>query len=439
MPSCAAAPRAARRRRRGTRSSARRSARCGALEAVEQALGGEVDAASSELIATARRTRRQASGRRAQNHMRHDRARHRPRPGKHRLRRRARAAAGGCVALDGGVIETRAGLAAGAAAGRDPRAPSRRCSRSTSPTRWRSRSCTSARTCARAFAVGQARGVVMLAAGQRGVPCASYTPQQVKGAVCGNGRADKEQVARMVQALLGLTEEPRPDHAADALAVAICHANCAPLRARPRGGRRDDRAAARRGRGAPRRPRRGALRQRRLPRGRLGGDAPPRPRGRARRSTLHTHLIVARRRARALRLPLRAGARSVPDAALRAGGRPEGRAGGALRRHRRASCMAALAAGDAARFQACPGSASAPPSGSSSSCARRSAPDAGAGRRRRSSPAAGEPATRARWPATGCSSSATRPARPRSCCASAEGESAEELIAQALRPGAERS
>jgi crossover junction endodeoxyribonuclease RuvC len=82
-----------------------------------------------------------------------------------------------------------------------------------------------------AFAVGQARGVVLLAAGQRGVPCAGYTPQQVKGAVCGSGRAQKDQVARMVKTLLGLTEEPRPDHAADALAVALCHANCAPLAA----------------------------------------------------------------------------------------------------------------------------------------------------------------------------------------------------------------
>jgi crossover junction endodeoxyribonuclease RuvC len=80
-----------------------------------------------------------------------------------------------------------------------------------------------------AFAVGQARGVVMLAAGQRGVPCASYTPQQVKAAVCGTGRADKSQVQRMVQALLALPDMPRPDHAADALAVAICHANHAPL------------------------------------------------------------------------------------------------------------------------------------------------------------------------------------------------------------------
>ncbi len=80
-----------------------------------------------------------------------------------------------------------------------------------------------------AFAVGHARGAVMLAAGRRGVPCASYTPQQVKGAVCGSGRAGKDQVARMVKALLGLAEEPRPDHAADALAVAVCHANRAPL------------------------------------------------------------------------------------------------------------------------------------------------------------------------------------------------------------------
>jgi crossover junction endodeoxyribonuclease RuvC len=80
-----------------------------------------------------------------------------------------------------------------------------------------------------AFAVGQARGVVMLAAGQRAVPCAGYTPQQVKSAVCGSGRAEKGQVARMVQALLELTEEPTPNHAADALAVAICHANCAPM------------------------------------------------------------------------------------------------------------------------------------------------------------------------------------------------------------------
>jgi crossover junction endodeoxyribonuclease RuvC len=82
---------------------------------------------------------------------------------------------------------------------------------------------------ASALAVGQARGVVLLAAGQRGIACSGYTPQQVKGAVCGSGRAAKDQVARMVQSLLALPAPPRPDHAADALAVAICHANHAPL------------------------------------------------------------------------------------------------------------------------------------------------------------------------------------------------------------------
>jgi crossover junction endodeoxyribonuclease RuvC len=80
-----------------------------------------------------------------------------------------------------------------------------------------------------AFAVGQARGVVLLAAGQRGFPCESYTPQAVKSAVCGNGRADKEQVARMIAALLSLPAPPSTDHAADALAVAVCHHNRAPL------------------------------------------------------------------------------------------------------------------------------------------------------------------------------------------------------------------
>ncbi|CAB4923386.1 unannotated protein [freshwater metagenome] len=80
-----------------------------------------------------------------------------------------------------------------------------------------------------AFAVGQARGVVLVAAGLRGISCHDYTPQQVKGAVCGTGRAPKEQVTRMVQALLALPQPPTPDHAADALAVAICHANHAPL------------------------------------------------------------------------------------------------------------------------------------------------------------------------------------------------------------------
>jgi crossover junction endodeoxyribonuclease RuvC len=80
-----------------------------------------------------------------------------------------------------------------------------------------------------AFAVGPARGVILLAAGQRSIPARSYTPQQVKGAVCGHGRAGKDQVGRMVARLLGLAAVPTPDHAADALAVAICELNRAPL------------------------------------------------------------------------------------------------------------------------------------------------------------------------------------------------------------------
>jgi crossover junction endodeoxyribonuclease RuvC len=81
-----------------------------------------------------------------------------------------------------------------------------------------------------AFAVGQARGVVLLAAGLAGIPCSAYTPQAVKQAVCGSGGVAKDQVQRMVAALLSLPEIPHPDHAADALAVAMCHANGCELR-----------------------------------------------------------------------------------------------------------------------------------------------------------------------------------------------------------------
>ena len=80
-----------------------------------------------------------------------------------------------------------------------------------------------------ALAVGQARGVVLSAAGSREIPCSSYTPQQVKQAVCGTGRAPKDQVATMVKALLGLPDDPLPDHATDALAVGVCHSNHAPF------------------------------------------------------------------------------------------------------------------------------------------------------------------------------------------------------------------
>lgn len=82
-----------------------------------------------------------------------------------------------------------------------------------------------------AMAVGQASGVAMLAAAQRGVRCFSYTPQAIKMAVCGSGAAGKAQVQRMVGTLLGLPEPPSPDHAADALAVAICHGGAAGRRA----------------------------------------------------------------------------------------------------------------------------------------------------------------------------------------------------------------
>lgn len=74
-----------------------------------------------------------------------------------------------------------------------------------------------------AMAVGQASGMAMLAAAQRGVRCFAYTPQAVKMAVCGSGSAGKTQVQRMVGTLLGLPEAPGSEHAADALAVAICH------------------------------------------------------------------------------------------------------------------------------------------------------------------------------------------------------------------------
>ena len=76
-----------------------------------------------------------------------------------------------------------------------------------------------------AMAVGQARGIVLLAAAQHGRLVREATPNEVKSAIAGYGAADKEQVQRMVQLVLGMTELPRPDDAADALAVAVCIAN----------------------------------------------------------------------------------------------------------------------------------------------------------------------------------------------------------------------
>ena len=78
-----------------------------------------------------------------------------------------------------------------------------------------------------AFAVGQARGVVLLAAAQHRIPVVEATPNEVKSAIAGYGAADKEQVQRMVQLVLGMAELPRPDDAADALAIAVWGANSA--------------------------------------------------------------------------------------------------------------------------------------------------------------------------------------------------------------------
>jgi len=76
-----------------------------------------------------------------------------------------------------------------------------------------------------AIGVGQARGVLLLALAQKGLDVAEYTPNEVKQAVAGYGSADKRQVQEMVRVLLALPEIPKPDDAADALAIAICHLN----------------------------------------------------------------------------------------------------------------------------------------------------------------------------------------------------------------------
>lgn len=81
-----------------------------------------------------------------------------------------------------------------------------------------------------AMAVGQARGVVLLTAAQHGLPVHEYKPTEVKQAVAGYGGADKGQVQEMVRLLLGLDDVPRPDDAADAIAVAICHIHAGRLR-----------------------------------------------------------------------------------------------------------------------------------------------------------------------------------------------------------------
>jgi crossover junction endodeoxyribonuclease RuvC len=81
-----------------------------------------------------------------------------------------------------------------------------------------------------AISVGQARGVALLVLAQAGLQITEFTPLEVKQAVAGYGKADKRQVQEMVRALLSLEDLPRPDDAADALAVAICHIHSAGLR-----------------------------------------------------------------------------------------------------------------------------------------------------------------------------------------------------------------
>lgn len=75
--------------------------------------------------------------------------------------------------------------------------------------------------------VAQARGVIVLSAAQCGLPVKEYTPLQVKQSVVGYGRAEKKQVMEMTRSILGLSSIPKPDDAADALALAICHGHCA--------------------------------------------------------------------------------------------------------------------------------------------------------------------------------------------------------------------
>lgn len=86
-----------------------------------------------------------------------------------------------------------------------------------------------ARNVTTAISVGQARGVVILAAAQVNVPVTEYTPSEIKQAVTGYGKADKPQMQEMVRMILNLSSVPRPDDAADALAVAICHAQTVPF------------------------------------------------------------------------------------------------------------------------------------------------------------------------------------------------------------------
>ena len=134
-----------------------------------------------------------------------------------------RLAGGKMSAVDGGVIEVPAGESIGARLARIHESL-------VELIRWHEPSAVAledlyfGKNVRSATVVGQARGVALLAAAEGGVPAFDYTPQAIKKAVCGSGAAQKAQVQRMVGSLLGLPSAPASDHAADALAVAICHA-----------------------------------------------------------------------------------------------------------------------------------------------------------------------------------------------------------------------
>lgn len=82
-----------------------------------------------------------------------------------------------------------------------------------------------ARNVTTAIAVGQARGVVLLAAAERSIPVREYSPSEIKHAIVGYGKAEKSQIQEMVRIILGLDRIPQPDDAADALAIAVCEAH----------------------------------------------------------------------------------------------------------------------------------------------------------------------------------------------------------------------
>jgi crossover junction endodeoxyribonuclease RuvC len=88
-----------------------------------------------------------------------------------------------------------------------------------------------------AIPVAQARGVILCTLAEKGVPFSEYTPQELKQAVIGRGKGDKKQMQEVMRMLLGLAELPSPDHAADALAAAFCHAGVSAFRRQLEAGR----------------------------------------------------------------------------------------------------------------------------------------------------------------------------------------------------------